>query len=334
MSEIIIEKLTPEQERRLPEFKEKWKKIGLATDECDRDKAKYWMDKAYRSSGHDPVKEIHWVRSPKEAVTLANHMRLKTNDSVSTLDILDGFNYGCHEADYLSFYEFFFEVCDAQILESLVPQFNIAPVCGWWLPFDTCIIACMKPTSIHVEGDKLHKDLAPAIAHADNFNIYVLNGIYMPEYFVMTPADEIDTKLVLKEKNVDVRREIIKKIGYEKLYGDLDSTTIESVSMDDLYKNNPILSYEQQGDVIFKSKQLEPVKYNDLPDEFKNSFKDKSYALVEMDYDGSGKKRKFLVMDNLSIDAKHVEGVPDDIKTVYEAICFRNQIKGLPQELK
>ncbi len=333
MIEQICE-LTPDQEARMPEFKEKWTKINLSTAECDRDQAKYWMDEAYRLAGYEPVNEIHWVRSPKEGLDLAKDMMLSANnDNRDYIDeLIHGYNYGCHEASYLSFYEFFYVVCGFDILKPLVPQFNIAPHSGWWIPFDTCIIACAKPTSIHVVGDVLHKDLVPAVNHADGFDVYILNGIYMPDNIVITPANELDSQLILSEGNVDVRREIIRKIGYDKMYEDLGGETIETVSMTDLYKKHSILSYEQQGDVIFKPDNLEEVKYKNLKDDFKKSLEGKSYSLVNMRF-GDGSK-PFLVMDNMSIGAKHVEGVPPNITNVFDAICFRNQMKGLPQELK
>ena len=43
-----IEKLTPEQEARFPEFVEKWTRIGLCTDPADRPAAERAIAEIYR----------------------------------------------------------------------------------------------------------------------------------------------------------------------------------------------------------------------------------------------------------------------------------------------
>lgn len=43
----------------------------------------------------------------------------------------------------------------------------------------------------------------------------------------MTPANKLDSNLVLTEKNAEVRREIVRKIGTEKLCQDLKAKIID-----------------------------------------------------------------------------------------------------------
>ena len=48
----------------------------------------------------------------------------------------------------------------------------------------------------------------------------------MPKSLVETPAEKISPVRVLQEKNVDIRRELIRKIGMERMLAELPHETI------------------------------------------------------------------------------------------------------------
>ena len=60
----MIEKLTPKQEARFPEFIERWTKIGLSTAPADRPKAEASIRAAYRAAGLKEPRAIVWCGSP------------------------------------------------------------------------------------------------------------------------------------------------------------------------------------------------------------------------------------------------------------------------------
>ncbi|MGE3267134.1 MAG: DUF6745 domain-containing protein [Chloroflexota bacterium] len=67
-----IERLTAEQERYLPEFREQWLRRGLATGACDRPKAEAAIRQLYRVGGRAEPEIILWLGSPwAGAVTAA-----------------------------------------------------------------------------------------------------------------------------------------------------------------------------------------------------------------------------------------------------------------------
>ena len=47
--------------------------------------------------------------------------------------------------------------------------------------------------------------------------LYSLHGVRLPAHWVLTPAHAISPQSVLAEKNVDIRRELIRKIGIESM---------------------------------------------------------------------------------------------------------------------
>ena len=68
-----------------------------------------------------------------------------------------------------------------------------------------------------MKNNVLHNESGPAVLYADGLAVYSLNGIRVPQWLVDTPAEKIDPKLALTETNADVQREIIRKIGAEKM---------------------------------------------------------------------------------------------------------------------
>src|SRR6267154_2609894 len=59
-----IEELTEAQRERIPEFVDRWTKIGLCTDPADRPRAEAAIRDMYRQGGLDPPKAIVWCGSP------------------------------------------------------------------------------------------------------------------------------------------------------------------------------------------------------------------------------------------------------------------------------
>ena len=70
------------------------------------------------------------------------------------------------------------------------------------------------------------------------WGLYALNGVIVPREVVEAPAEKLDAHILLKEKNAEVRREIVRKIGIERVLKDLKATildkqgTYELVSLD------------------------------------------------------------------------------------------------------
>lgn len=144
------------------------------------------------------------------------------------------------------------------------------------------------PKSIHLNAEKqLHNYDKAALLYRDTYSVYRSNGIAMKKEHIETPADQITKEMFLSEENVDSRRELSRKIGIEKTVKMLGAETI------DTYKSKVGGTYE----------------------------------LLMIDFDNRGTKRPYLKMPNRSLkDIHHIEGVEANVKTVKEAIMFRNQL--------
>ena len=199
-------------------------------------------------------------------------------------ELNDLYFYGQCEANWLSFYDYFLNVCDIKKCEKLLPLINLSKEVGWTWFYSDVVIFTEKPTELYRnQNNQLHSFDQYAIKYNDGYGIYVINGIRVPNYICETPKDGFTKDLILKEQNADYRRCIVQKIGIEKTIELLGAEVIDS--------------YESPVGGL--------------------------YELLQIDYDGRG-KRCYLKIKSKSIDAYHIEGVKPGILTVKDAICYRN----------
>lgn len=89
---------------------------------------------------------------------------------------------------------------------------------GFRVMHEEFCLVCDFPEKLQATPDGVpHCESGPSHKWRDGFSIYHLNGVKVPAWVVETPAEEIPIKLALEEKNTDVQREIIRKIGAERM---------------------------------------------------------------------------------------------------------------------
>ena len=101
--------------------------------------------------------------------------------------------------------------------------------CFLSLFFNGLAIICRCPTTFKINSNgALHCDGGPALEWKNGDAQYYLNGVMVSSELALTPANELDPVMVLKEKNVEVRREMVRKIGAERLIQRLGGQVIHS----------------------------------------------------------------------------------------------------------
>lgn len=78
------------------------------------------------------------------------------------------------------------------------------------------------------DSGRLHADGEAAIEWRDGWKLFYLNGVLVPEEVAVTPAALLDPEVILRESNVEVRREIVRKIGVERLIQKLGGKVVDS----------------------------------------------------------------------------------------------------------
>ena len=80
-----------------------------------------------------------------------------------------------------------------------------------------CIVSNFPEVLKTLPGGMPHCATGPSHRWRDGFEIYHLNGVRVPKALVMTPAEKLDPKMIFTEENAEIRREIVRKIGMEKI---------------------------------------------------------------------------------------------------------------------
>jgi hypothetical protein len=100
--------------------------------------------------------------------------------------------------------------------------------CHWWFPYRGLVLASERPTvlSVNAQG-RLHSAEGQAIGYSDGWGFHYLNGISMEPWMVTTPHGQLDAKKILGVPNVDQRRELIRRIGIERLVDHLPHKSLD-----------------------------------------------------------------------------------------------------------
>lgn len=194
--------------------------------------------------------------------------------------------FGNHNAYRGAYYEFYRDVLGFKAKDEVLFEIFIALTqeLHWFLPYkDLCLVSDFPAEIRRYEQGNTR----PYMWYKDGFSVWELNGIRVSRQIAETPADKLDVRLLVMEDNTNVRAEIVKKIGIERVCRDLGAKCID-----------------KQG----------------------------NYELLIIDVEG-WRKLPYLKMTNPSIGIYHIEGVHPRIRTVRDALKWRNQSEEEPQQL-
>lgn len=302
----MITELTPEQWKVIEEEKFKWFNHGVSCEPADFETAEQAITQMYKMLGEKKPK--HFIRMPSPAaclVAVANAKKgdfdLNIEDTDRALNNLNDKDkeyirqqvqscfWGQHESYWVGFYMALQKIGVTYNEEStrlLNLWADISRSINWWWAYENVCFISDRPEVCCLEYEStigLHCEDGPAVRFRDGYELYSLNGVIVTKEIVMTPAEELDPQLVVTTRNAETRREIVRKIGTERLFQSLKSEVID-----------------RRDDIVGGP-----------------------YELVVLDIGDGLDKRPFLKMLNPSVDAVHIEGVPPGCATVEDALTSR-----------
>jgi len=296
----LVTKLTKDQESKIDVYLKKWLKVGKRIKPTNQYKAIKAVSFLYKMIDMEMPTDVRVVRSPLEANKLIHKLQgKKKSDPVEYV-------YPTRSVYWLSYYGFY-----DYILNEIFPQekSNFKLFTQFLkhskeffavYMYDNIAIISDFPTEYNLNDQgQLHNDKGASMSFSDGFKLYNLNGVAVTKKIATIKGDKITKDMLLKETNVDIRRELLRKVPTENITKVLDSKTIDKKT-------------------------------------FTINGKNVGYELLNIDIDGSGRVRPYLKMDNPSLKGVvHIEGVGDDCATIEDAISFRNGLDqfALPQDL-
>ncbi len=186
----MIEKLTPEQEAKIPEYLETYLAIGKSTEPCDRAKAEAAIKASYEYLKL-PVPTFIWADSPLQgrviAAQLAKGSEDVTQEEVSAQASLA--SYGSFEAYWVGFYAFIAEQLPVTKDNLIDIVKDIVKNCGVYWTFEDVVVMTDKPKAIHMVDGELHNPDGLALEYRDGSGIFAVKGVVYPSMIEAAISD-------------------------------------------------------------------------------------------------------------------------------------------------
>ena len=123
--------------------------------------------------------------------------------------------YGCHDAGWMSYYDWFRRNGLGDITTPLDGLTELAKSAGWcWFHRGFAVISD-RPATLHDElvgryQRRLHNANGPAVTYRDGWSVWAWHGLNVPEWVITDPT--IDR--ITAEKNTEIRRCAIESFGW------------------------------------------------------------------------------------------------------------------------
>ena len=172
------DKLTSEQEAKIPEYLEKYMKIGLSTTPSNRPAAETAIIQSYAYQKL-PAPKFEWYDSPKQgarrAAELAEGSNFPTIDQIR--DQASKASYGSFESYWVAFYDFIISELPVEKDPLIDIVKAIVADCGVYWTFEDIVVMTEKPVAIHLVNNRLHNPDGLALEYKDGTGVICLDGV-------------------------------------------------------------------------------------------------------------------------------------------------------------
>ena len=174
-----IDKLTPEQEAKIPEYLDRFLKIGLSTEPCNRAEAEAAIAESYKFMNLKPPSRFIWCDSPFEGVKiaaqLAHDREEVTKEEIS--DQISKASFGSLAAYWVGFYSFVANELPVKHDNLINVVERIIKNTGVYWTFEDAVVISEKPKTIHLKDEKLHNTEGMALEYRDGTGVYSVDGV-------------------------------------------------------------------------------------------------------------------------------------------------------------
>ena len=269
-----IEKLTKKQEAQLEVYKNKWISIGLSTEHPSFERTKEIIDNVYvhllqktvvpvvvldnpydtwisvciyafeenqvRNQVENQVWDQVWNQVENQVRNQVwNQVGNQVRDQKDLMDFIYPYIEGNFISGYFAFYDFCLNELNLDLDINLKNNFNVykdTSELSLVYPFNDICFACSKPIEINFNENKvLHNAQGASIKYKNGFELYHLNGVKITKEIAKIKPEKITVNMILQEQNVEVRRELLRKLGINNFIKKLKTKPIE-ISEDKIYE--------------------------------------------------------------------------------------------------
>lgn len=218
----MIDKLSDEQNAKLPEYVDRWMNIGLSTEPVNMEKATEAVKLAYRLAEQKEPTQFFHAKGPLDAIKIIQ----KLDPSKSKNDIIHEMMFGNHEASWLSFYQFFRDEVGIEECKRLDGFIELAQYCGWCSLYEDVVVFQDRPEIIKFDDEnRLHSEAGPAIKFRDGFSVYAWHGVRIPKEWIENKKS-LTPKIALTWENVEQRRAACEILGWTHILNTLKAKVV------------------------------------------------------------------------------------------------------------
>ncbi len=155
-------------------------------------------------------------------------VRNEVRDSVEDLvwSSLRDCLFGSHNAHSLGFYCYFLDALDIKGCAKIQPFADLAVNCGWWMPYKDICLMSELPTVCDLQDGVLHSEVRPAIAYADGFKIWAINGVVVDEQIVLNPQTQT-IEQIRAEEDEEKHRIRIDRYGWQRYLSETNAVVLD-----------------------------------------------------------------------------------------------------------
>lgn len=122
---------------------------------------------------------------------------------------------------------------------------SLCQTCSWMFPLEDICVVCDRPRILSFDNQRrLHGEGSPAIQFADGFSVYAYHGVNLPEKYGKLHPDKWQAEWILSEKNAELRRVLIREIGYARISQELLATEVDTWQEYELLRINSDVDIE------------------------------------------------------------------------------------------
>lgn len=348
----LIELTEAEIDQHLPKHIERF--VQDITQPLDKEKAKTSILRVYqllkkedRSVKDNP--EIVFCQSPEDCITQAldRYNRLNptsqlTRDDIRRTSVMFTWRrlwtYAFDMAEELGRTEEVLASLSKEEMKELLEHTEDSRALDFFIPFDDIVYISENPIRYSIEDMRMHDATGQgAEVWPDGTAVYVFKGQRIKEKYGSVPVEQWDPKWIDEETNVDVRRVLLREIGFEKWVksGGFKTTNTQYLVV---HPTLGISSFVDSLDdpIVKKALNTEYYASDDSPlgvaTALRKTGKVVKYELLEKQDRDLGRV-VYLGMQNPSVQDLHVEPIEPLpwIQTCEDAMSWRQGFNTKPE---
>ena len=157
---------------------------------------------------------------------------------------------GQHDSNWLAHFDFFQRIGLTRQTEKLAGLWQLARAAGWALPHERICWVSERPNLLQLEAvpargpfaNQLHCEDGPALRYPDGWAIYSWHGVRVNEDVITCRPSSITTKRILGERNAEVARVLLERMGAERFATEADGAKVVHRDIDGNGNGSRLLS--------------------------------------------------------------------------------------------